>query len=266
MRDYGGSQMKISVVGYGTVGQAVHNSLVGHDVFIFDPYKGYNDPESVLNTEAMFICVPTQTFESGQDVGLIRETLNRFDSYEGLIVIKSTITPNNLRGLLKSPLSIMHAPEFLNQYEPYFEHTKHLIGVQNIYQANKYREIFGLEGYGHKDVRTTDPITAAMVKYLHNLNGVFQVTFFHIMNDICEKENINYRECLGAALSMTPHINPTYTKIAADGEKGFGGKCFGDNITAFASEYNNHMFDAVVKTNTEYRPVYMAGFRRPNGL
>lgn len=245
--------MNIGIVGYGTVGQSVHNSLTGHDVYVYDPQKGYKDFDSVLNTEALFICVPTPSFEYGQNIEAIDQTLKRLQDYKGLIIIKSTITPANLRRVISLPLDVMHAPEFLNQYEPYFEHTKHLIGVKNIYQANKYREIFGLEGYGHNEVRTTDPITAAMCKYLHNLHGVVQVSFFHTMNDICEFEGINYREALSATLAMTDHMNPTYTKIAADGKKGFGGKCFPDNVKAFA-EYETDILTACIKANEKWRP------------
>jgi UDP-glucose 6-dehydrogenase len=248
--------MKIGIIGCGVTGQATHNMLDKHEVYVYDPYKGYNDFDSVSKTEAVFINVPTKTLRYGQSLEAIEDNLNRLVScgYKGLVIIRSTITPKNMKVVLDEfDLDICHMPEFLDSYKPYYKHAKFLIGVQNIYQSNKIKEIFGLKGYGDSEIRTTSPIGAAMCKYLHNLNGVCQVTFFHIMNDICDTEGVSYREILDCTMAMTDHINPTYTRIAADGKKGFGGTCFPDNVSAFAHDYNNEMFQACISHNKKWR-------------
>jgi len=251
----------ISIIGYGLVGKATHNSLEGHRVFPYDPPKGLKDLSGVLKSDACFICVPTPNDESGQNVGLIRECVDKLRGdkggiYSGLVIIKSTITPRNMRRLLEDfpELDIMHAPEFLNSYEPYYAHAKHLIGVTSIHQANVYRAIFGLEGYGHADIRTTDPVTAAMCKFVHNLHGVLKVSFFHEMYEICEIENINYREMIGAVLSVNDNVGPMYTKVCADGKKGYGGSCFPVNTKALLGDYDVKTIRACEEANKKWRP------------
>jgi UDP-N-acetylmuramoylalanine-D-glutamate ligase len=63
--------MKIGIIGCGVTGQATHNMLDKHEVYVYDPYKGYNDFDSVSKTEAVFINVPTKTLRYGQSLEAI---------------------------------------------------------------------------------------------------------------------------------------------------------------------------------------------------
>lgn len=243
--------MLISIIGYGTVGKSTHNLLEGHEVNIYDPNLGYNDFSGVLKSEVCLVCVPTPTLSEGQSIEAITGNLMRMGDYKGLVIIRSTITPKNMRKVLDTypHLDIMHNPEFLDSYNPYFKPTRYLIGIKNIHQKNKFKEVFNAK----ENIRSTSPVSAAMCKFLHNLNGVFQVTYFHIMNEICDMENISFREVLSCTLSMTNHINKTYTAISPDGKKGFGGTCFPDNISAFACDYDIDSFKAIISDNITLR-------------
>ena len=253
--------MKISICGMGMVGKATHNMLINHDVFCYDPPLGLNDFSGVLNSKATFICVPTPNSSNKQDLSVLKGILDNLRGshsgiYEGLVIIKSSVTPVGMKRLLSrySDLSIMHAPEFLNSYEPFFAQVKHLIGVQDIYQANQYRVIFGLSGYGHNDVRTTTPVTAAMCKYVHNLHGVLKVSFFHEMYEVCESLDINYREMIGSVLSVNNNVGHMYTKVCADGKMGYGGSCFPVNTIAFLGDHKIETIEACERKNKKWRP------------
>jgi len=250
--------MKVGIIGNGVVGKACHNSLpVHHDVDIYDPPLGYE--ELPLDTQALFICVPTPTKNGKQDVSILDDTLLLLSEagYEGLVIIKSTTLPKNLTSLMKKHenLNIMVSPEFLDQNKPYFEEIKHLMGVKDIYQANLYREIFFADK--RDDFRTTNPETAMMAKYVHNCYGALKVTFFNEVKDICDSNDIDYREMVGALLSSTDHISRAYTRMAVDGMRGFGGACFGKDIIAFNDKYDCDTTKAAAEKNKYFRPGYM---------
>ena len=252
--------MNIGIIGYGVVGKSVHNMLsVDHAVSIYDPALGYNDWTSIVDVDVMFICVPTPTVKGVQDLSIMHDTLSRLKASEtcALIVIKSTTLPSAMRVLCYGPeyeeLNIMHAPESLDQHTPYFYHTKHLIGVKDIYQSALYREVFGLGGYGDHDVRTCDPVTAAMIKYVHNCHGAIKVAMFNEFYEVCEKEGVNYREMLGGLFAFSEHIDKTYTQMASDGQRGFGGVCFPKDLVAFDTQYNMDIAAAAIEKNMEWR-------------
>ena len=151
----------------------------------------------------------------------------------------------------------MVAPEFLNQFEPYAAFEKHLIGVSNIYQAELYRNIFNIKGYGHKDIRTTDIKTAVMAKNVHNCHGAMKVAFFNEIYDVCEDEKISYREMMNCIFSMNNNVHPQYTQIGADGRRGFGGACFPKDAVAMANEYEIETLGAACQINRAWRPEEM---------
>jgi UDPglucose 6-dehydrogenase len=248
-------KMKIGILGYGVLGKSIHNMMDNHEVKIQDPFK--NMFADMASTQAVFVCVPTPTIRGKQDISIVEEVIRDLDSimYIGLIIIKSTVLPTNARMLLEkyTSVDIMFAPEFLNQHEPYFIHPKHLIGITEISHAKFYREIFDLAGYGHHEVRTTDPITACLIKYAHNVHGAMKVTFFHELNDICTWLGVNYREMLGGLLTATDHIDANYTKIAADGKLGYGGCCYPKDAVAYANELDSGLIACVCEINRKYR-------------
>jgi UDPglucose 6-dehydrogenase len=252
--------MEIGIIGYGVIGKALHNMLDGHEVSIKDP--ALNMPLVPNHAEAIFVCVPTPTVNGKRDHHIIEQLFHELEQleYRGLVVIKSTISPFFCDTFKNYDLEIMVAPEFLDQHSPYYAHTKHLIGVSKIEHARLYREIFGLKGYGHEDIRTTSPKTAVMAKNVHNCFGATKVAFFNEINDICEKENVCYREMLKCIWAMNENIHPQYTRIACDGEKGYGGACFGKDSVAFAGEYDAEVLNAACKANIKWREDYMKKF------
>ena len=60
---------KIVIAGYGPVGQAVHAALEKHsgaDVYIDDPFKGYNyDPNVGDPVDGVVVCVATPMNDAG---------------------------------------------------------------------------------------------------------------------------------------------------------------------------------------------------------
>ena len=74
--------MKIGIIGWGAVGAAVGEGFktLGHKVTRHDP-KYNTIIDEVLNTEIVFVCVPTPSKESGEcDISIVYETIDSLKS------------------------------------------------------------------------------------------------------------------------------------------------------------------------------------------
>jgi len=247
----------IGIVGYGFVGKSVHKSIPqGYSVNIYDPKTKFDSFSPILLTDICFICVPTPTKEGQQDATIMMDTIKKLSdgNYSGLIVIKSTILPRIMRDILilYPNMSIIAAPEFLDQATYLNEQTKHIIGVTNMYQAHKYTQL-----YPNVSIKITDPVTAFMAKYIHNTHGALKVSFFNEIFDTCNRVGVNYREAINCVLFANDNVGAQYTRIAVDGERGFGGACFGKDVIAFNDEYNLKTLDAAIQSNLNLRQKYM---------
>lgn len=245
--------MKSLIIGYGVVGKSLHNDL-NYEVLIHDPELGYDNIERASEVDSIFICVPTPTKCYNQDLSIMDEVIEKLSHLEidAPIFIKSTTLPGNIRNYIQKypELDICCAPEFLNQCQPYEPDAGHVVGVKNIEHARLYTDLFNLP---KEDVFITNPVTAAFVKYVHNVHGATLVAFWHEIFDICEQEGVNYRELMYGLLSANNNVSRKYTRIAVDGKKGFGGACFPKDITAFMSNYDSKVINGAFLANHKYR-------------
>jgi UDPglucose 6-dehydrogenase len=252
--------MHIGILGYGCVGKALHKSIAfHHNEYCIEPYDLLIDTSRYPKEEndVIFICLPTPTIKGNQNIEIIEYYLSqlRDKNYEGEIIFRSTITPKNCIKIIEEygEMNLMFAPEFLSEHNSFEEH-KHVVGVKNIFQAERYCEIFGTDLEG---ILLTNAMTACMVKTIHNCYGSLKVTFFNEIFDICEKEKINYRELVRILTTSTDHISSWYSRNSADGKKGFGGHCFIKDTVAFNTEYNLKTLTAAIEKNKEYREAEM---------
>ena len=90
--------MKIGVVGLGVVGQAITDGFeyLEHEVFVHDTKFDDSDIINVLETEVCCLCVPTPQRSNGTcDTSIVESVVRELlqVDYQGLIAIKSTVTP-----------------------------------------------------------------------------------------------------------------------------------------------------------------------------
>jgi len=244
----------IAIIGYGFVGKAVHNSLLGngHEIFIDDPKNKDLIPIGKLvgpskEIDVAFICVPTPTVGGIQDLSMIENALGKAEGLNaGLIVIKSTILPETAKDLCKK--NVIYVPEFLDQANSYHQNNKHIVGAENVYNFEIYKKLFS----DNHEYFLTNPETASMIKYTHNTHGALKVSFFNEIFDACDKSNIDYREMLRILLSINDNVGEKYTKICADGMRGYGGNCFIKDTRAFLNEYNMLTLIAANESNKKF--------------
>ena len=71
-----------------------------------------------------------------------------------------------------------------------------------------------------------------LAKYAHNCFGALKVTYFNMIYDLCLSNELDYEKVLEVVLG-SGYINENHTKIGLDGRRGYGGKCFPNNMENF---------------------------------
>ena len=104
--------MKITIAGYGAVGQAHHKVFGKHyDIEIYDPFKGYKDMSS--DTEGLIVCTATPSLENGAClINSVYDVIER--SPKVPVIIKSTISLEGWETLTEyfPDREITFSPEF----------------------------------------------------------------------------------------------------------------------------------------------------------
>ena len=96
--------MKVGIIGQGFVGSAIREGLKGfYEVLTYDTDASKcnsSHKEVCTECEIIFVCVPTpqQDTHMDVDVSIARDVLTQLSNldYKGIVVIKSTITPDHL--------------------------------------------------------------------------------------------------------------------------------------------------------------------------
>lgn len=225
---------KISVIGLGFVGGAVHywfehklNNRV--ELFSYDKHKNIGTVKEVNKADIVFVCVPTPFYEDagGYDDSAIIESLNVLSSSK-IVVIKSTILPGSTEKFQKLfPIhKILFNPEFLvakTAVEDFINPKRQILGYTN--QSKNYtQEILNILPSAPL-IRVMHATEAEMVKYFGNAFLATKVVFANQIYDICEKLGIDYN-VVKEATGSDPRINLSHLDVSQDGYRGYGGACF----------------------------------------
>ena len=112
--------MKIAIIGYGFVGKALANGFKSNvELKKIDPKLNTQISElNNFNPDAVFICVPTPMLDDhGQDISVLMDVINELKSLNinSLVVLKSTVLPDNILRIKKLMKNIIYNPEFLRE-------------------------------------------------------------------------------------------------------------------------------------------------------
>lgn len=245
----------IGIVGFGFVGQAVYAALSDPtSAMVYDKHKAAHseNPERVLETEALFICVPTPTTKQGyQDASAIigiLAWLNK-NAYQGLVVIKSTLLYETVKahsGLLQ----VVMNPEFLSQNTALDDFRDGIVvlggemdvcrAVQAIYQTYFMPEFEFLFCTSEE---------ACQLKYVHNIYHAYKALFWNWVFEVTG----NHRRLFQLYTEVRP--DPIeMAHVAADGRLGIGGACFPKDVAAFNHEYPHELTRFILEYNKRLRP------------
>jgi UDPglucose 6-dehydrogenase len=252
--------MKIGIIGKGTVGKAVYEGLlhIGHTMSFFDPAYDGSTLADVLDTDCVFLSVPTNQLPNGDcDVSIVERVVSELSesNYKGLVSIKSTVVPGTSDRLSKlyPNLSICSVPEFLRAKTALadfmYNHDLLIIGS---HREEDFEIIKKIHGTLPKAVSCVKPVEAEIVKYFNNVNHSVQIIFANIAYDICKKLNADYDAVYGAIIKREC-FNPSYL-MCNDNLRGFGGHCLPKDTSAWNNlvkglGLNYSMIQAVIDDN-----------------
>jgi len=200
--------MKIGSIGRGMVGEAIYQGLknIGNEMVYYDPKFKESKLEDILDTDAVFISVPTLPNEKNEcDLSILIDVLDKLHElkYNGVICIKSTITPGTTQKMIDkyNNDNICFCPEFLRErcaYEDFMFNNKIcLVGTNS---ENAFSVIKDIHEKISDNFKMVSPIEAELTKYMQNVYNTYRVLFANGFYEVCKHNNVEYDSVLNSLL------------------------------------------------------------------
>jgi UDPglucose 6-dehydrogenase len=270
--------MRILIVGAGMVGFHLGQclKLAGHEILFYDisPAKMYDVstnegfPTRNLNnyinglvdiqTDVVFICVPTPTTNGKQDISYVKSAVTMVSKIKNTInpkylIVKSTVLPGTMRKVVAPIMKnkgyiLISNPEFLTESDP----INTILNGQLIFgtEDGKIDMLFTPKLFPHPPFRNEEYIMkweqAELLKYASNFLLASRISAWNQIKLIADK--------VGADSKSIAHILSERSTIGKYGMyhgKAFSGACLpkdNDALEAFANELKVP-FDLIAATN-----------------
>src|SRR5574342_277830 len=211
--------MRVGIVGYGVVGGSLATVLeeTGHEVAIYDPFKGHSD-HTVLGVtcEVIFICVWTPMKDGRLDVSTVWDAVETVtdSAVTPLIAVRSTVTPGTMRLLQKAypDQEFAFVPEFLVEADP-INSTRNadriVIGADHVFTTSLV-EIMKTVAPAAPVVRVSAE-EAVMVKLASNGLLASKVAIANELYDICKAYGVEWDNVRGA-VGLDRRIGPDHLR------------------------------------------------------
>lgn len=233
----------IGVIGIGFVGDALKYSFTRKQISLklYDKYKngGIGKLEDVLDTKIVFLCLPTPYCKEKQTylMDSIIEVCQFLSEhqYQGVVVIKSTVTPGTCEMLEKKyNLPIVHNPEFLTARtaQEDFHQQKHIVlgGESNQVVKDFYQKYYPEASISLASTKETESM-----KLFVNSFYAIKVQVFNEFYLLSQKLECDY-QVIKEMMLQNGWINPMHTNVPGpDGQLSYGGACFPKDTQALLS-------------------------------
>lgn len=230
--------MKIGVIGIGMVGNAIQQAFkdINHQVSIYDIKIPESKFDDVLDSEVIFICVPTKQQDDGScDLSVVFEVVSSINAknYKGVVAIKSTVEPGTTQKLqaLYPDLTLAHVPEFLRErcgYEDFTEnHNVLIIGTDD---QRAYNTIVKSHGNFPKNIIHVSSNESELAKYYSNTFKALKTIFSTSFGRVCDHVGADYNKVLEAFL--LENVQTREYLGYSEEFQGFGGSCLPKDVSA----------------------------------
>ena len=255
-------KVKVGIIGYGFVGKATAKGFSKNtELFLVDPLLGTNLSDlKEFMPEFIFICLPTPMRKNGsQDFTLVNKVFKELltNKFSATVVLKSTVTPSNIKIVDNLIEDYIYNPEFLREKhaeEDFINSNMIILGgsknnqekVKNLYENHSICKT--------KNYVLTDKITASLIKYSINSFLASKVIFFNELRDLFNSSGAEEDwDTFTDVLAMDKRIGNSHMDVPGpDGRYGFGGPCFPRDVSAlieFSSELGTEL-SLLKKANT----------------
>jgi UDPglucose 6-dehydrogenase len=256
--------MKIGIIGRGTVGKAVYDGLefLGHTMSFFDPAYDGSKLQDVLDTEVVFVSVPTNQLPNGDcDTSIVEQVIAELDTarYQGLIAIKSTVVPGTCDRISAAypDLRICSVPEFLRAKMALTDFTEnHDLLIIGSTREQDYDIVKRAHGFYPRYVACVKPVEAEIVKYFNNVHHAMSITFANVTASVCDQLGANYMTVYNA-ITKRDCINPDYL-LSNKNARAYGGHCLPKDTAAWNNlikklGLNFELIQSVIDDNEKFK-------------
>ena len=244
----------IGVAGIGFVGNAIKTFFQKYEnVIAYDKYKELDTKEDVLETDLLFLCLPTLFDEkiNEYDKSAINEVSDFLNTnkYKGVVILKSTVEPETTAKLSEkyTNLKIIHNPEFLTARTAIedFANQKHIVlgkgpncndGDVKVVE-DLYRKYFP-----EAEISVCLSIESESMKIMCNSFYASKIMIFNEYYLLSKNNGSDFERIKGLMLK-NGWINPMHTDVPGpDGLLAYGGVCFPKDTQAlnkYMESYQN---------------------------
>ena len=256
---------KVGVIGNGFVGRNIaYTFSSSEEVFIYDldPSKSTHNLDVVLDSNFVFVCVPTpMNIDGSQSLKFIQDVFKKAKPGP-IYIIKSTVIPGTSKILeSKYPdLNIIFSPEFLSERTAKVDSITDLRfilgGKQNL--VDEVEKLYNSR-FKSKFILKTDSTSAELIKYMLNTFYATKISFVNEFKRLSESLEANFDDVLSGFASDSRISDYALDVPGPDGKLGYGGTCFPKDVNAIIEigKLNNIPLNTVEggwKTNLEIRP------------
>lgn len=265
---------KIGVIGYGVVGKSCfHPFRYNSEVIVVDPKYSKKSVKDLigLNPPLIFVAINAPTLDDKSiDATVIYAIFQELTElkYEGVVVLRSTLTPDivdDLSSKYSEHLHYIYSPEFLREahWEKDADTPPMIIMAGTAEDCESLRKWYKNHSCIPQWTRfhITDFKTASLAKYAINSYLAGKVIFMNQMNSLFVDMNpdstadnwAKFTEILSSDIRFgSSHLNVP----GPDGEYGYGGTCFPKDVNAIIGYDKNNRLSVireVAEANTQIR-------------
>ena len=259
--------MKVGIIGYGFVGQAIGLCYESKDLIVRDPKFSNSAELSKFNKcDCIFVCVPSPSREDGScDASILEQTIKELLftvlNKDIPVICKTTAPPSVYEQLHKQYPNIVHCPEFLtaaNAHEDYINSPYCVLGGDEKYCEMARKFIEPHLNISHFEYVITDIKAAALYKYMMNSYLAAKVTFMNEFYKLAKVEGVDWNRVKEIA-QFDARIGATHMDVPGpDGSYGWGGACFPKDMAAIINEAKSlgldfKLLEQIQDINKEHR-------------
>lgn len=264
--------MKIGIIGDGIIGGACKYGFqkLGHEVIVHDIKYG-TELESVLDTEIVYVCVPTPSNADGScNTSIVESIIDDLidNTFMGIIAIKSTVKPTTTQSLIDRYKNdrICFVPEFLRERCAITDFTEHhdllVVGTE---KKEVFDAVVKCHGYYPKNVKQLKPVEAEMIKYYSNCFNAMRVVFANQIYEVCKNIGADYTK-----VKNTFVLRGTTTDMYLDVNENFrsyDGQCLPKDMRALDSLVKElgldlKLFETLESENNKFKKTVLEGMRK----
>jgi len=229
---------KVGIIGNGFVGESqtfAFSPTSDIRVYDIDPLTSTHTLSETLDSDFIFICVPTPMKSDGsQDLSYIESVFKNAISGP-IYIIKSTVLPGTTKKLVEKfpKLDIIFSPEFLTERTAKLDmltQARVIFGGKKSL-CNSVKILFE-QRFMNRHYIITDSTTAELVKYMNNTFFATKVSIINEFKRLSDALGTNWEDVI-YGFAADGRVGDSHLHVPGpDGKLGYGGTCFPKDVNA----------------------------------